>query len=234
MVVGQLPLPGRLRGHPGRDRVVDVPAHVLDEMREHVEEPAGAGRVDGVDLPQRPGGDDLPDLRVVFAVPVLVADDGLDPGGLHRLPDLQRLVHRQGDRLLVGDQLRAGGDPGLDQLQPDRGGGAETEDVGLHLAGEGEGVGGGLFDPQFGRRLLQHGRHDVGQPGDLESRVRLERGRVVLPPLAGADDDDFVDFAGHFGIPPSTGCRGGVTPPLRFMPVFHPSADPAVPAGGAG
>ena len=80
-------------------------------MRHEVHHPADGVGVDRVHPPERAAPDDLVHLAVMLAVTVLVADDGLDARGPHERADLERLVHRERNRLLVGDELRARRDP---------------------------------------------------------------------------------------------------------------------------
>ena len=85
--VRQFAAAGRLRHRPFCRFVIVEPARVINQMTQHVRRPAGGGAVNRVNFSERAAGHDLLHLLVMLAVTMLVADDGLRPGLVERLPD---------------------------------------------------------------------------------------------------------------------------------------------------
>ena len=81
------------------------------------------------------------DLPVVLAVPVLVADHSLDPGGADGFANFERLIHGKRDGFFVGDELCAALNAKPNELQTDLGRGGETKDIGSNVLSEAPDVG---------------------------------------------------------------------------------------------
>src|SRR5579884_1797653 len=199
MVIGQLATSGRLGHDPLRGSVVVVPGHVIDHVRGHVDHPAHGVGIDGVDLANRAGGDDLLDLRVVLSITMLVRDHSLHLGIVDGLADFDGFVHRERDRFFVRDELRTRLNANLDQRQADSRRRAEAEHVRFEFLGEGKRIGRRMRDLQLFGYLLEEVGNRICDPDHLEARILLESGNMVLSALAYSDDYNFVGLIrAHF------------------------------------
>ena len=185
--VAQLPPAGGLRHHPLRLRLAVVPAHVIDEVREHVHHPAGRGSIDRVDSPQRAAGDNLFHLLVMRPVAMLVAHDGFHAARFQHVPNRRALGAGQRHRLFHGDQPG----PALNSHPNHRGAnrrqGAETENVGPQRDGQFTGIRGFPGHAQLGGRRIQTSLVDIADAHDFEPAVGLESGGMVHAALARPD-----------------------------------------------
>ena len=196
MLIGKFAATCCLGHDPLGGRVTVVPAHVFHQVREQMEEPATRVSMDGVNAAERSALHNFFDLLVVLVVTVLVRNDSFYAGKVNCLANLHGLVHGKRHGFFIGDQLCPGKHPCPDQFEPDARGSAETKHIRPDFAGESEWVQRGQPNSKFGRRFCQLLRARIRQPDQLKTGVVLKAVGVVHAPLAGANNDDFVDFLG--------------------------------------
>jgi len=159
---------------------------------QHVQHPARGSPVDRVHAADRATGDDFLDLLVVFAVAVLMADDGFHSGVAHHLHDFQRFVGGGRDRLLESDESGAVLHTLAYQLEPQVGERAETENVRMRVPEQCPCVRAGGRTAELTGCRLQATGIDVAEPDQLESPVLYEGIRVMHPAFAATRNDDGV------------------------------------------
>src|SRR5579872_449952 len=178
--------------------VAVVPTHVVDEMREHVHHPSGGGAVDGVNAAERTAGNDFLYLAVVLAVTMLMADDSFYSGVGQELLHFHAFTAIESDRLLEGDQPRAGFDADTNHIRAQLGKSAEAEDVGLDGGSDLERIGSGRA-AELRSGCLETSLVDVADAGYFEASVRLKSEGMVHSALPHAHDYDTI-FVGHFTL----------------------------------
>jgi hypothetical protein len=192
MEVSQLAAPGGLCHHPFGRFVVVEPAGVINQVTQHVRRPARGRAINRMNSSERTAGHDFPDLLVMLAVTMLMADDGFHPGLVQRLLDLQTFIARHRHGFLERNQFRAALDAELDEVKPQVRQRAEAEQVGLQLLCQGGGVQTFFRVAEFGRAILKPLLVNVADADDFELGIGMEGGGVMHAAFAHADDDDGV------------------------------------------
>ena len=86
-------------------------------MAEHVGGPTGRRAINRMHPAKRAAGDDFFDLLIMFAVAMLVADDGFGAALIQACFDLQTFGAGHRDRLFKRDQLRAAFHADFNEIQ---------------------------------------------------------------------------------------------------------------------
>src|SRR5579872_414173 len=198
MKVVELAGSGGLSHDPLSFRLTVVPAHIVDEMREHVHHPSGSGAVDGVDAAECTAGYDFLYLAVVLAVTMLMADDSFYARCSEEILHFHAFAAVECDRLLEGDQARAGFNANANHFRAQLGKSAEAEDVGLDGGGDLKSIV-ACRAAKFGSGCFETGLVDVADAGYFEASIGLEGEGMVHSALTHAHDYDTI-FVGHFTL----------------------------------
>ena len=164
------------------------PQHGIDEMGAHPQHRRTGSSVEGPDLPDAALLHDLLDPPPMAGVLELMADDGLHAARAER-DNAPGVGQRERERLLERDRANAMPHPELDELDPHRRRGGETEQVGA-LGGEhGLGVGVDARDAKRVRERAEARGVAIAERHQLEPvPIREKAKRMALSARPAADE----------------------------------------------